>query len=260
MDQIYIPKNRSGFDIGNYVIIKPVILEESVKIAEKPYFYGIKELEPIKIRVIEEVFSIIRKLSNSKIDNIIITGSFLDKGFKFNDIDILFISDSKVNTNILKEQVEKLTGIKAHFIELNNKELAKGLASDPLYQSMISRCISIKRIIYNLEQRDVNYKLLDLHLLKSKVVLDAFDSLTGEEKYYHVRNVISIMLFITNKKPAKEHVDNKIKEIFNINDVNKIKNNILDKEEFIKNFKKVYNQTFNLILKNIKKQDASKQE
>ena len=37
MDQIYIPKNRPGLDIGTYVKIIPI--EE--KIIKRPYFYNI---------------------------------------------------------------------------------------------------------------------------------------------------------------------------------------------------------------------------
>ena len=37
MDQVYIPKNRIGFDTGSYVIIKP--LQEIEKAIIKPFFW-----------------------------------------------------------------------------------------------------------------------------------------------------------------------------------------------------------------------------
>jgi len=49
MDQVYIPKNRAGLEVGSYVVIKPVKTE---KIIEKPYFYNVEEIEPIKIKII----------------------------------------------------------------------------------------------------------------------------------------------------------------------------------------------------------------
>jgi len=44
MDQIYIPKNRMGFNIGSHVIIK---LLEQEKPIEKPYFYNVSSIEPV---------------------------------------------------------------------------------------------------------------------------------------------------------------------------------------------------------------------
>ncbi|MEK6793081.1 MAG: hypothetical protein AABX95_04645, partial [Nanoarchaeota archaeon] len=86
MDQVYIPKNRIGFDIGNYVIIKPLNLEIEKKPLEKIYFYRIKNIVSIKLEIINEVFIIIDKYVQNY-ENIIITGSFLEEGFHFNDID-----------------------------------------------------------------------------------------------------------------------------------------------------------------------------
>ena len=54
MDQVYIPKNRIGFDTGSYVIIKP--LQEIEKAIIKPFFYNIDFLEPIKLMVVNDIF------------------------------------------------------------------------------------------------------------------------------------------------------------------------------------------------------------
>ncbi len=245
MDQIYIPKNRTSFAIGNYVIVKPL---ETEKIIKKPYFYGVKNVELVKLRMIEEVFSIIeKKIVNY--DNIIITGSFLDNGFKFNDIDILIISNEKP-VDISKD-VEERTGIKVHLILLDNKSLMRGISIDPLYKIMLSKCVSKKRIILNVK-KEINYKILDLHLLKSKILLDNFDILNGNEKYYLIRNMVAIYLFIKNKIISKDKVDDEIKKMFKLSDINEIKENILNKKEFLKKYKKMYNKTFDLIMDGIK--------
>jgi predicted nucleotidyltransferase len=153
MDQIYISKKRDGMPIGEYVLIKPITIDEKIKIEEKEkqkyYFYGVKESEHIKLKIIKEIFNVISK-TNNKIDNVIITGSFLDEGFKFNDIDILIISNSSINHSIINNRLENLTGVKIHLIILTNKELLAGISTDPLYQSMLSKCVSIKRIIFNI--------------------------------------------------------------------------------------------------------------
>jgi len=177
MDQIYIPKKRVDFTIGSYVVIRPL---ETVDEEIKPFFYNIKHLEPIKTKIIKEIF---KNLSGIiKCDNIIITGSFLEDGFRFNDIDIILVSEEKINTKPIVDLLESRIGPKFHLILISNKALIKGLSTDPLYMLMLSKCVSKTRFVYRVKSK-INYKLLDLHLLKSKLLTDNFDFLTGDEKY-----------------------------------------------------------------------------
>ncbi len=252
MDQVYIPKNRTGFFSGEYVVILPLdkkTEENRTKTKQfKPYFYNLKNLEPIKIRIIEEIFSLIDKKLSPK--NILITGSFLEHGFKFNDIDILIINEKKINFEIIKSQIENTTGIKTHILLLDNKSLISGLSSDPLYLLMLSKCVSKNRLIFNVK-REINYPLLDLHLLKSKTLTDNFEILSGDEKYYFVLNMVSILLFVQGKKISKEIVNKEIEKLFSISS-KEIKQNLINKQDFIKKYKESYNKTFNLIMDGVK--------
>ena len=118
MDQIYLSKNRQGMPTGEYVLITPI--EEKIQTSKpKLYFYNAK-IEPIKLRIIEEIFSQITKLNP---ENIILTGSFLEPGFKFNDIDLIIINEKKIKTETLKQRIESLFGIKTHIILINTKSL-----------------------------------------------------------------------------------------------------------------------------------------
>lgn len=247
MDQVYIPKNRRGFDIGSYVIIKPIEVE---MVIERPFFYNIKDIEPIKVDIIMEILNNMDKITD-KYENIIITGSFLDKGFNFGDIDMIIVSEDKLNNIQIKKSIEDVIKIKIHPIILNNKTLMEGLSIDPLYQMMLSKCISKKRLIYKIEHK-MNYKILDIHLLKSKLLIDNFDYLNGIEKYYLTRNMIAIFLYIKHKKINNEIVDKEIEKLFNIKNIKEIKQNILNKNEFLRLYKKIYNDTFNKIMENIK--------
>jgi len=247
MDQIYLPKNRIGLHTGSYVIIKPLDVEKIKK--EKLYFYNIKSIEPIKLEIINEIIKIIEKNINN--ENIIITGSFLDKGFNFNDIDLILISEEKPSKP-LEKIIENKIKIKTHIILLNNQTLMEGLSTDPLYQMMLSKCIAKKRFIYNVKNK-LNYKLLDLHLLKSKILIDNFDILYGNEKYTILRNIISLHLYLQNKKITKEGVDQEIKRVFSLN-IKDIKQNIIEKTSFIKKYKSLYDKTLNKIMKGIKKE------
>lgn len=256
MDQIYIPKNREGLVTGSYVLIKPLDKELELKqtIIEKPYFYNIDSIEPIKLNIMKEIFFIITKITKNY-NNIIIIGSFLDREFNFNDIDIIIISEEKLNTKNIEKLIENKIKIKTHIILLDNKALIKGLETDPLYQIMLSKCIAKKRFIYKIKNK-INYKILDLHLLKSKILINNFDIINGNEKYKLIRNLVAISLFLKNIKLSKEKVDKKIIKYFNVNNINQIKQNMLNKVNFIKKYKSLYNKTFNKIINSISKNAA----
>lgn len=255
MDQIYIPKNRVGFSAGEYVLILP-LKGKIEKKKSRPYFYGVNVLEPVKTRIIERIIDLIDKKTNP--DNIIITGSFLDKGFSFNDVDILLLNNKKINTEIIKEEIEKLEGIKTHIILLNSKTLSFGLTVDPLYSLMLSKYVSNKKIIFRIKRR-INYKILDLSLLKSKTLIDNYDAFNGNEKYYFTMNMVSILLFMQGKKLSKSIVNKKIEKIFNVK-ISKIKENVIEKQDFLKKYREIFDNTFNLILNNIKKEKNNEQK
>ena len=255
MDQIYIPKNRSGFDIGNYVIIRPLETNGEEKKFEKPYFYGVNNLESIKLEIVHEVLRTVNK-SITKYDNVIITGSFLEEGFHFNDIDILIVTDNRVKQEPIKEAIERKIGIEGHILILSNKELVRGLETDPLYQMMLSRCVAKRRFLYK-TSHILDYKLLDLHLIKSKTLLDNFDILSGKEKYGLVRNMVAIYLYLEKNKVTFESVDEEIKKSLEVK-VQEIKDNVLDKKTFLKKYKLVYDKSFAMILKGV--ENGSKQK
>ncbi|MEX2017071.1 MAG: hypothetical protein WD876_01220 [Candidatus Pacearchaeota archaeon] len=251
MDQIYLPKNRSGFPIGNYVIIKHLgETGERERAFEKLYFYGVKKLEPIKLEIIKEIMRIIDNLSNDY-ENIFITGSFLDEGFQFNDIDIFIVTEGKLDTDAIGRNIKNKIGINRHILFLNNKDFIKGLETDPLYQIILSKCVSKKRFVYKIKKK-VNYKMLDIHLIKSKILPSNFDFLNGNEKYNLTRNMIAIYLYLNNNQINGKLIDNKIKKIFGIKDVKELKQNIINKKDFLKKYKLIYKKTFSKILDGIK--------
>ena len=248
MDQVYLPKNRHGFSVGTYVVLAP-IQKPSQAETERPYFYYVQDLEPLKVQVIQEIFILIEKYSNSY-ENIIITGSFLEKGFCFNDIDILLISEQEEETTQIKKNIEEHLGIKAQVLVLTNKEILKGLGTDPLYEMMLSKCVAKKRFIYKTEKK-IDYKLLDLHLLKSKTLIENFDMLDGSEKWYLIRNLFCISLFLEDKKINNEEIKKKIEKELGTN-AESIKKNMLEKNVFLKKYKAAYHKTFMLIVNAIK--------
>ena len=89
-------------------------------------------------------------------------------------------------------------------------------------------------------------------MLKSKDLIDNFDYLKGNEKYHSIRNLIAIWLFIRNKKVSNESVDREIKKIFDLKEINGIKENILEKNKFLREYKSIYREVFNIIMRGIK--------
>ena len=141
--------------------------------------------------------------------------------------------------------------IKIHPIILSKKALMVGLSTDPFYNMLLSKCVAKKRLIFKIKYK-TDYKVLDLHLLKSKLLIDNFDHLNGIDKYYLTRNMVVIFLYIKHKKINKETVDKEIEKIFNIKSVQEIKQNMLNKDEFLRLYKRFYSNTFNKIMENIK--------
>ena len=259
MDQIYIPKQRAGFQNGRYVIIKPIEDEIKKPKQEKPIFYNIKSIEPIKIKLISEIFSIIEHETEEQfVDNLLIVGSFLEKGFYFNDIDILIIiNKTEIKIDSIKKRIQEEIGITPHIIQIKIEDLIKGVSSDPLYENMLSKYIAKKRLILKYK-RKINYKILDLHLLKSKSLIDNFEILSGKEKYYLIKNMLAIDLFIKKEKISNEILNKQIKEIFKI-EAERIKENLIaNKQEFIKKCRNFYNNISKQIQKGIKKENESK--
>lgn len=245
MDQVYISKNRSGFEVGSYVIITPALKGQAVN----PYYYRAEKLEPIKIQIIDEIFKFMDDSENT-----IIAGSFLEKGFDMNDIDIIVINGTK-------KPIERFTadrfGIKSHVMDMTYESLRKGVNTDPLFGMLLSRFVAKKRILLKIKP-EINYKLLDIYLLKSKLLIDNFDSFNGKEKYKLVRNMFAIKHFLESKRLSDESIDKDINDYFGKNAVKEIKDNIFEKISFIKKYKALYNNLFDRIMKGVK--NGAKQE
>ena len=61
-----------------------------------------------------------------------------------------------------------------------------------------------------------------------------------------------------HKRITKSEVENKIKNLFG--DKDKIKSKIIDKKEFLREYKVIYHELFSVIMDNIRKENGSKQK
>lgn len=238
MDQVYLPKNRSSaLGVGEYVLISPALQKKQIA----PYYYNAQNIEPIKAEIIQGI------LSNADAENIIIAGSFLEKGFHFDDIDIIVINGEGKE---IEEYAKIAFGLKAHIINMKYDALRIGLNTDPLFQMILSRFASKERILLNIKQ-EINYKLLDIHLLKSKLLPEQFEHLNGKEKYKLARNMVAIKLFIEGKTVTIEKTNKEIEKLFGKDAVSKLLENTMEKMPFTAKYKEVYRKVFNAIMDGI---------
>jgi len=137
-----------------------------------------------------------------------------------------------------------------HIITISQITLIEGLSTDPLYNLMLSKCISKERLIFK-TKRKFDYKILDIHLLKSESLIFNFDILNGNQKYYLTRNLISLILFIKNKKITPHSVEKEIEKSLNIG-IKDLKDNLIKKKAFIGRYTEIYNKTKKEILNLVK--------
>ncbi len=253
MDQIYIPKRRApGLEAGTLVVVEPALL----KAAEKPKlnYCRIEYLAPIKIAIIERIFEYFEHMAEA--DNVLVAGSFLEPGFEFEDVDVVAISEKKIDASRIEKALSTESGLKVHVIAIGFKTLLKGISTDPLFEMLVSRFVSRKRVIFRIK-REIHFKLLDLHLLKSNILTDSFEFLSGKEKYKLTRNMIALSLFLSGRKLNVEAVNSEIEKHFGKDIPKLIKENMVGRA-FLAKYKSLYNKLFDRIMAGVR--NDSKQE
>ena len=250
-NQIYLQKNEGlGFEPGKSVVISP--LEDIIVKEPATFEYNVK-LESLKREIVKLVFKIVDRYGYY--DNIIITGSFLGEGFNFEDIDIIIINPVNMEKDKLKDSIEQNIGISPHLILIDSESLNKGIKRDPLFRLMVDRYVSIKRAIFR-KDSEINYKLLDIYLLKNKNLIEGYDLFSIKQRKKLLRDFISIKLFSKNKEVTIENVEKETNRLFGKDIIESLfyYGNNEEKHEFIAKLKKEFNKLENHILKNVPKQ------
>ncbi|MAG08491.1 hypothetical protein CMO89_03390 [Candidatus Woesearchaeota archaeon] len=249
-NQVYLQKNEGiDFKPGKTVIITPLT---DILAKELPVFeYNVK-LDSLKKEIIKKIFEIIDNSGNY--DNIIITGSFLNKGFNFEDIDIIIINPKSINKENLENSIKKDIEIMPHLILIDSESFNRGIKRDPLFRLMINRYVSIKRNIFR-KDKEINYKLLDAYLLKNKNFIEGYDFYNIKQRKKLLRDFISIRLFTGNKEVTIKNVKKEIELIFGKDIIEKLfyYGDAEAKRKFIIKLKKEFNKLERRILVNASK-------
>ena len=250
-NQIYLQKNEGiGFEPGKSVVISPL---EDIIVKEPEIFEYKVKLESLKREIVKLVFKIVDRYGYY--DNIIITGSFLEEGFNFEDIDIIIINPKSIEKDRLKDSIEQNTGINPHLILIDSESFNKGIKRDPLFMLMVDRYVSSKRTIFR-KDRELNYRLLDIHLLKNKNLIDGYDLFSIKQRKKLLRDFISIKLFSENREVTIKNIEKETNRLFGKDIIENLfyYGNNEEKHEFIAKLKKEFNKLEKYILKNASKQ------
>lgn len=245
MDQVYLPKNRPmALSAGSYVVVSPAIQQREIT----PYYYNAVHIEPIKAQIVQEIFR------HCNAENVIIAGSFLEKGFCFEDIDVIIING---RAEELEKFIETNFGLKAHIIRISYGALRAGLNTDPLFQMALSRFVSKERVLFKVNP-EIKYKLLDIHLLKSRLLPEQFEHFDGKEKYKLTRNLFAIRLFLEGQTATKEKVDRAIDAWFGRGTVKLLIANTISRNPFVSKYREAYRKVFNALMAGISKDAKQK--
>lgn len=250
-NQIYLQKNEGfGFEPGKSVIITP--LDDIIAKEPEIFEYNVK-LGSLKREIVKLVFKIVDSCGHY--DNIIVTGSFLDEGFDFKDIDIIIINPVNLEKDRLKNSIEQNTGIYPHIILIDSESFNKGIKRDPLFRLMTDRYVSIKRAIIR-KDREINYRLMDIYLLKNKNLIEGYDLFSINQRKKLLRDFISIKLFSENKEVTIKNIEKEINRLFGRDIIESLfyYGNNEEKYKFIAKLKKEFNKLEKHLLKNASKQ------
>ena len=242
MDQIYLPKQRQpGLMPGTFVRITVLSAAERTR----PYFRNCDRLEPWKIAIIDQVFRVVMA------ENVLITGSFIESGKDFEDIDMIVIGPENKK---LAQKLENEIGLPFHIVALSYRSLQEGIRTDPLFQAMLSKFVAKQPLPPSVfaQARTYRYRQLDLHLLESKALLESFEYLNGREKFKLLRNAITIVMFLERKTITAETIRKEIEHRFGAGTVKRLKENMLSKQPFLKTFKGLYDGLFTKIMKGVR--------
>jgi len=246
-NQIYLQKNEGiGFEPGKSVVISP--LENRISKEPAIFEYNVK-LESLKREIAKLVFKVTDNYGYY--DNIIITGSFLDEGFNFEDIDIIIINPVNMEKDRLKDSIRQNTGINPHLILIDSESFNKGIKRDPLFRLMVDRYVSARRAIFR-KDREINYKLLDIYLLKNKNLIEGYDLFSIRQRKKLLRDFISIKLFSENKEVTIKSIEKEINMLFGKDIIENLfyYGNNEEKHKFISKLKKEFNKLEKHILEN----------
>lgn len=202
-NQIYVPTElKEHFEPGDLVEVR--LLKKELKVY---YSSNLKELDEYRENLVKKIFSF---LSNyNKIKQVFVIGSFLTKKGKWNDIDILVISEEISEEEIHNLLVDKF-GFVFHVIVINKESLKKLERICPLTRSMLHYFCSNKEY-YIPKERILDKKHINFLLMLPEDLLKI--NLSGKVFYDCVRRLITIERFLEEKDESIKLIDEELRKL-----------------------------------------------
>ena len=235
-NQIYIPREmEKTFEVGD--IVKVELIKKKTEI-----FVENVKLSDFKEKLIREIFSF---LSEFNIKQIFFIGSFLSQKIDYRDIDILMISDEKIEAEIYEKLSDKFN-LKFHLITIPESRFKILSEICPLTRSMLYFYASNKG--YNLPKQRIDKNHIKFLLMMPEDLLKI--KANSRVFYDSIRRLITIEMFLNNKELSSEKINSELKSLLGKLFEYSKENNEANKE-IIKKFRKIIKLKLNLIKKKL---------
>ena len=202
-NQVYIPTElKEYFQPGDLVEVR-LLKKESVI----HYSPSLEKLDIYRGDLIKKILSF---LSNyKKVKQVFVIGSFLTKKGKWNDIDLLVISEEASEEEIHNLLVDKF-GFIFHVIVINQESLRKLERICPLTRSMLYYFCSNKE--YHIpKERILDKKHINFLLMLPEDLLEI--NVKGKVFYDCIRRLITIERFLQEKDESIKLIDEELRKL-----------------------------------------------
>ncbi len=203
-NQVYIPKDMENLiEVGDEVEVRLVKKSSSLY-----YPKNLKKMSEFKESLIRGIFSFF--IENFDIVAVFVVGSFLTEKVNYNDIDIVLVTDKKINDfeEIAYNKLIEKFNLKFHLLAIEEKKFLDLLKICPLTRSMFSKFICNKPFSIGKE------KIIDKKHIKFLLMMpyDLLDIKLSSRSFFDcIRRLITIERFLKNKNLGAEDINNEIK-------------------------------------------------
>ncbi|MEK6885030.1 MAG: nucleotidyltransferase domain-containing protein [Nanoarchaeota archaeon] len=229
-NQIYIPKNVEGFEVGDTVEVR--LLKKYTSL----YYSHNLKISEFKEKLITNIFSFLSQFK--EISQIFIFGSFLTTREDYNDIDILIITPKeikKIEERIYNDITNKFN-LKFHIISISERQLNNLVHTCPMTRSMLYSFVSNKKFSLPSETR------LDKNHIKFLLMMpeDLLDIKINSKVYYdNIRRLITIERFLEKKDADPLRISSELERVLEKNILKLTKDNESINENILKKLKEV---------------------
>jgi len=243
-NQIYIPKEAENiFEAGDIVEVK--------LLKKKSFLYFSKALKNIgefKEKLVKEIFSFLVKFSEIK--QVFTVGSFLTEKVDYNDIDLLIITEKKINgieEKVYTQLIDKFQ-LRFHIISFPESSFLNLQNICPLTRSMLYYFVSNKKFEISQETK-IDKQHLQFLLMMPEDLLKI--KANSRIFYDNIRRLVTLSNFLENKSLNPVEISKKTSVLVGNFLCSQLRNNELINENDIEFLRKIIKKYLNKIRKKL---------